>query len=97
MHAWNEYALNLHITQACLENVPPRVFWAIADIYPELAARRHVQVRLMDNFGLNGGRTPWLMVFSVSLAEKITKHLFISFLILPLSSQILNHSGVTCI
>ena len=44
-NAWNEYALshpNLHIARACLENVPSRMFWAIADIYPDLAARRHV-------------------------------------------------------
>ena len=61
-NAWNEYALshpNLDIARACLENVPPRMFWAIAEIYPDLVARRHVQVRLMGNFGLNGG-IPWL-------------------------------------
>ena len=34
-NVWNEYALsdpNLHIAQACHENVPPRMFWAIADM-----------------------------------------------------------------
>ena len=36
---------NLHIARACLENVPPRMFWAIADIYPDLVAHRHVQVK----------------------------------------------------
>ena len=44
-NAWNEYAWshpNLHIARACIENVPPRMFWAIADIYPDLVARRHV-------------------------------------------------------
>ena len=46
---------NLDIARACLENVPPRMFWAITDIYPDLTARRHVQVRLMGNFDLNGG------------------------------------------
>ena len=35
------------------------MFWAIADIYLDLVSRRHVQVRLMGNFGLNGG-IPWL-------------------------------------
>ena len=30
---------NLDIARACLENVPPHMFWAIADIYPELVAR----------------------------------------------------------
>ena len=61
-NAWNEYALshpNLDIARACLENVPPRMFWAITDIYPDLVSRRHVQVRLMSNFGLNSG-IPWL-------------------------------------
>ena len=60
--AWNEYALshpNLRIARACLENVRPRMFWAIADNYPDLVARRHVQVRLMGNLVLNG-RIPWL-------------------------------------
>ena len=61
-NALNEYALshpNLDIARACLENVPPRMFWATANIYPDLVACRHVQVRLMGNFGLNGG-IPWL-------------------------------------
>ena len=35
------------------------------------------------------------MVLSASLAEKITKHFVISFLTVPLSSQILIHSGVS--
>ena len=101
-NAWNEYALshpNLVIARACLENVLPRMFWAIADIYPDLVVRRHVQVRLMGNFGLNGGipsgwRKP--MALSASFSEKITKHFVTSFLTVPLSSQIVAHSGVTC-
>ena len=59
---WNEYAMshpNLDTARTCLENVPPRMFWAIADIYLDMVACRHVQVRLMGNFGLNGG-IPWL-------------------------------------
>ena len=57
-NVWNEYALshpNLDIARACLENVLPCMFWAIADIHPDLVACRHVQVRLIGNFGLNGG------------------------------------------
>ena len=42
------------------------MFWAIADTYPDLVARRHVQVRLMGNFGLNGG-IPWLAETDVAL------------------------------
>ena len=50
---------NEGIARACLDNVPPRMFWAIADIYPDLVARRHVQVGLMSNFGLNGETLLW--------------------------------------
>ena len=59
---WNGYAMshpNLDTARTCLENVPPRMFWAIADIYLDMVTCRHVQVRLMGNFGLNG-RIPWL-------------------------------------
>ena len=42
------------------------MFWAIADIYPGVIARRHVQVRLTGNFGLNGG-IPWLVEADGSL------------------------------
>ena len=34
-------------------------FWSIADLYPDLARHLHVQIRLMGNFGINGG-VPWL-------------------------------------
>ena len=73
------------------------MFWAIADIYQDLVGRRHVQVRLMCNFGLNGGIPGWRkpMVLSVSLAEKITKHFVISFLTVSPSSQILTHYCLT--
>ena len=50
---------NLDTARTCLENVPSRMFWAITDIYLDMVACRHVQVRLMGNFGLNGG-IPWL-------------------------------------
>ena len=30
----------------------------LADNYPDLACRMHIQIRLMGNFGLNGG-VPW--------------------------------------
>ena len=94
----------MHIARARLENVPPRMFSAIVNIYLDMVARQDVQVRLMGNFGLNGGiswlaeTVGWqkLLVLSVSLAEKIMKHFVISFLTVPLSSQILTHSGVTC-
>ena len=43
----------------CIENISPCQFWSIADRYPNLASRLHVQIRLMGNFGLNGS-VPWL-------------------------------------
>ena len=89
-NAWNECALshpNLHIAPACLENVPPHMCWAVADIYLDLAACQHVQVRLMGNFGLNGG-IPWLAKTDGSLCFTCREdnHFVISFLTVPLSS-----------
>ena len=97
---WNEYALshpNLDIARAGLGNVPPCMFWAIADIYPDLVVRRHVQVRLMGNFGLNGG-IPWLAETDDSLCftcREDNETLCHFFLTVQLSSQILTHFGVT--
>ena len=34
-------------------------FWPLANQFPHLVSRMHVQVRLMGNFGLNGS-LPWL-------------------------------------
>ena len=48
----------MHITQACLKNVTPYQFWCLADNYPDLVSRMHIQVRLTGNFGLNDG-VPW--------------------------------------
>ena len=90
-NAWNEYALshcNLDIARASLENVPPRMFWAIVHIYLDLVARRHVQVKLMGNFGLNGG-IPWLAETDGSLCFTCREdnETLCHFLTAPLSSQ----------
>ena len=45
--------------QACLENVSPSKFWYLADLYPDLVSRLHIQFRLMGNLCLNGGIS-WL-------------------------------------
>ena len=45
--------------QTCLAAVSPHMFWSISDQYPDLVCRLHVQIRLMDNFDLNGG-IPWI-------------------------------------
>ena len=45
----------MRVAQACLENISPDQFWSIADLYPDLVRHLHVQIRLMGNFGINGG------------------------------------------
>ena len=45
----------MHVAQACLLNTPPRQFWSLANDYPDLVSRLHIQVRIMGNFGFNGG------------------------------------------
>ena len=60
-NAWADYCVNhpgMHIAQACLKNVMPYQFWCLADNYPDLVSRMHIQIRLMGNFGLNGGVPP---------------------------------------
>ena len=46
---------SMQVAQTCLENISPYQLWSIADRYPDLVSRLHVQIRLMGNFGLNGG------------------------------------------
>ena len=35
---------NMHVAQACLENVSPSKFWSLADLYRDLVSRLHTQV-----------------------------------------------------
>ena len=49
----------MRVGQACFENIFPYQFWSIADRYPDIVRHFHVQIRLMGNFGINGG-VPWL-------------------------------------
>ena len=49
---WMEFCSghpNMHVAQACLENVSPPKFWYLADLYPDLVIRLHIQIRLMGN------------------------------------------------
>ena len=41
--------------QACLQNVSPSKFLLLADLYPDLVSRLHIEIRLMCNLCLNGG------------------------------------------
>ena len=59
---WNLFCTHhprMRVAQACSENIPPDQFWSIADHYPDLVRHLHVQIKLMGNFGINGG-VPWL-------------------------------------
>ena len=47
------------VAHSCLENVPPFWFWLLANQFPDLVSRLHIQVRFMSNFGLNRC-IPWL-------------------------------------
>ena len=49
----------MQIASSCLPNVTPFHFWSLADHFPDLVSRLHVQVRLMGHIGLSGG-IPWL-------------------------------------
>ena len=49
----------MQIASSCLANVTPFHFWYLADHFPDLVSRLHVQVRLMGQFGLGCG-IPWL-------------------------------------
>ena len=67
---------NMHVAQACLDNVSPSKFWSLADLYPNLVSRLHTQVRLMGNLCLNGG-IPWLFKtenWGISLFYMRRKH-----------------------
>ena len=52
-NAWADYCVNhpdKHIA-----HVTHYQFWCLADNYPDLVSRMHIQIRLMGNFGSNGG------------------------------------------
>ena len=59
---WSDHCLNhpnLEISRLFLENMPPDTFWSISHKFPDLVKHLHQQVRLIANYGLNGG-VPWL-------------------------------------
>ena len=59
---WSDHCLNhpnMEISRLFLENMPPDTFWLISNKFPDLVKHLHQQVRLIANYGLNGG-VPWL-------------------------------------
>ena len=76
---------NMHVAQACLENVSPSKFWSLADLYPDLVSRLHTQVRFMGNLCFNGG-IPWLFKTEGSLCficEENTETVYHHFIECP--------------
>ena len=60
--AWDNFCKSYPetiVAHSCLENVSRFRFWSLANQFPDLVSRLHVQVRLMGNFGLEGS-IPWL-------------------------------------
>ena len=39
---------SMRVAQTCLENISPYQFWSIADRYPDLVCRLHVEIRLWE-------------------------------------------------
>ena len=48
------------VAQAFFKNVTSDQFWSIADLFPDLVSRLHVQLRLLSNLGLCGSIL-WLL------------------------------------
>ena len=97
--AWDSFCEsypNMRVAQSCLKNVSPFGFWSLADQFPDLVSRLHVQVRLMGNFGIYGS-LPWLqntdgaICFICKEDIKSVTHFFSTTLI---SETILNLSGI---
>ena len=58
-HSYCDTHPEMQIASSCLANVTPFHFWSLADHFPDLVSRLHVQIRLMGQFVLSGG-IPWL-------------------------------------
>ena len=76
--AWDSFCEshpNIGVVQSCLENVSLFRFWSLANQFPDLVSRMHVQVRLMGNLALtvvyHGSRI--LMVPLVLFVKRILK------------------------
>ena len=100
-NSWSSFVLdhpNLSLTEACSTTVSQHMFRSISDQYPHLACRLHVQVRLMGNFGLNGG-IPWITNADDALSFVCKEHTetLCHFLFdCPDFESTLTHFGQTC-
>ena len=80
---------NMHVAQACLENVSPSKFWSLADLHPDLVSRLHTQVILTGNLCLNGGipllfKTESSFVLYAKKTQKRCKRYITTLLSFPL-------------
>ena len=65
----------IHIAQEYLKNVTPYQFWCLADNYPDVASRMHIQIRFMGNFGLNCSVSGFLCLICKQGTEDLTHFL----------------------
>ena len=87
---------DLKVAQDWLNNVHPYYFWSLANQYPNLVKRLHTQVRLMCNFGFNGG-VPWLRdteVLIVLFASILLTIIVTSYLTVRASKTTLPSYGI---
>ena len=71
---WSDFCLkhpDLKQAYDCLNNVPPYHFWSLANHYPDLVSRLHVQVMIM-------GISVLMAVFPGSLIPKVQLALFVN-------------------
>ena len=99
-HAWDSFCdshPDMRVAHSCLENVSPFCFWSLANQFPGLISRLHIQVRLKSNFVLNGC-IPWLQntdgaICYICKAKKKLKACLISYLTAPISETTLTLFG----
>ena len=95
-HAWDSFCEShpdLRVAHSCLENVPLFCFWSLANQFPDLVSRLHIQVRLMSSFGLNGC-IPWLQNTDSAICFICKEEVESVGLITPISETILTLFGI---
>ena len=83
----------MQVAQSSLKNVPAEQIVSLADSYPDLVSRLHVQVRLMRNFYLNAGGSlafRYRRALFVLYAEKV-RIMLVTFSLNAARSEILSN------
>ena len=84
---------NFQKARSCIANLSPEKLWAITAEYPDLVCRLHVQIRMMDWLGLNGG-IPWLLYTDGALCFVCKSDMITFFLIALPFARILRCFGL---